>query len=214
MFRNRVRRGNVRARQRVPDVRFVNNRIRALHLNAAPHWYDAAGGKRNRGIDVPNYIADTIYTRRVRFVILTETPPLVANISVANVFTALGWTLGATSFTQLFVRRITAYGPDTGSLILSPFICIGATSAKDRDFSDFGVPGSRRCCIAVEISPKDTATFTVAANVICAVTGSIPATQIIVDFHCEFSGTTTTALGYNLSDDPTFSDAELVEAPA
>jgi len=204
MNRNGLRRRGPRnRRQNVPSVRFVNNRIRALHLNAAPHWYEPKLGRRTRGMDVPSYVADTIYSRRVRLLFTVAATPATQTVTVANVYSAMGWTFGATSFTQLFVRRITIYGPDVGSLILTPFISNNATTAKDRDFSDFGVPGSRRCCIVVEISPKDTDTFTTNTGTICTFLGSVADSQVIVDLQCDFSGTTTTALGHPVLSDPT-----------
>jgi len=198
-WRGRGRRGG-------NNARVVTNKIRNLHLNSAPHWYEPSAGKRTRGIDVPQYVSDTVYSRRVRFVVVSAEPPVSITVTVANIYTALGWTIGNTSFSQIFVRRISAYGPDTGTLVLSPYIANNQTTTTiDRQFSDIGVPGSRRCNVVVEISPKDSSILTSGTPTVCTLLPGVGTSMYIVDFHCEFSGTNTTALGASCitdKDDP------------
>jgi hypothetical protein len=139
-------------------------------------------------------------------VVVSAEPPVSITVTVANIYTALGWTIGNTSFSQIFVRRISAYGPDTGTLVLSPYIANNQTTTTiDRQFSDIGVPGSRRCNVVVEISPKDSSILTSGTPTVCTLLPGVGTSMYIVDFHCEFSGTNTTALGASCitdKDDP------------
>jgi hypothetical protein len=198
--RGNNRRGRGRRNGNGNALRAVNNKLRSLHVNSAPHWFEPRSGRRFRGADVPQYVSDTIYSRRVRFLFITAATPILQTITYAQIFTALGWTQGATSFDNVFVRRITVWGPDTASIVVSPFIANSpASSTRDRDFSDIGVPGSRRSCVVVEISPKDSGLINTGAPVVVTILSNVGASQHIVDMNVEFSGSNTTALGHVLS---------------
>jgi len=171
-------------------------KIRSLHLNSAPHWYAV----RTSVVDIPPYVADTIYSRRVRLVgSVSASAPFV--VLYSSLRAAIGLSQ-ATFFTAMFVRRMSIWGDDTNTLRVIPSLCATtALSTPDRDFSDVGIIGSRRAHVVIEVSPKDSNACSVFTQNVCTVnTSSTEAHNVIADFLVEFSGTGTSTFGFDLSE--------------
>lgn len=164
-------------------LRLARNQIRNLHLNSSPMWYLI----KKRGSEIPPYVADTAYVRKVRLIYTaTATPQTITYLNINNAVFGT-----AMPFERMFIRRIEAWGLDTSQLTLTTYIAPSATmTVKSRDFSDFGVPGQSRANVAVDVSPKDSDFISVFSAIACVatVTPVTTATDLVIDFWVTFQG--------------------------
>jgi len=179
------RRGN-NLNKRVNAI--FRSKLHNLHLNSAPHWYE----KKTRAVDIPPYVADTIYARRIRLQTnISAIQP--TDITYANIIAAAGLT---SAFQKMFIRSISIWGDDTANIIVTPYLAIFSNATvADREFSDFGIPGARRAHVFVEVSPKDSLVISTFTQVAVRLASNATAiSSVVCDFMCELSGTNTSVL--------------------
>jgi len=169
------------------DVRkIISNTLRKTNLTSLPGWHPV----KTKNFDPPPYNDDAVYQRKIRF---AEPVPVNGfKLSCVNITGAIG--LG-TIFKEMTVTRLDVYGSDVEGVIVSADGPFGHTSPQE--FSDFGVPGSRRGHVAIEICPKDqewlhTDDANVLFTIFCTVPNGTPsAGTVIIDIHAMYRNTIT-----------------------
>lgn len=184
----RPNRGNSNRR----TVRTIGNTIRAMHLNQAATWHL----NKTRNFDPPPYVEDVIYQRKVRLSAITTGTTSIA-YTPASILAAAGLVPG--SFTLMTVLRADFYGQaaaaSNGLSVISFIISSDGQIARDRDFEDNGVQGSRRPHISISISPKDqgfvetSGTSQIFNGAVLDGNGGTVSGQIIADFMVQFKNT-------------------------